>query len=327
METRGHYVAVGAFVLTIVFLALIAVLWLGRFQLSTQYNRYDIYFAGTVTGLAPGAPVNYAGIRVGRVAAIHLDPNNVEQIEVEVEIEAGTVIKADAVAGIDTNILSGVSSIQITGGTNEAPVLAAEKGHPYPVIQSRRSQLERVYSRLPRLLERLIELTDNLNSVVDEHNRKALAAMLDNLRDASGSLIDATKGIPDLTDQAKSTLVEVRNVVNDAKGTVKAATTFIENVDKSYSAHDGLKDQLAATLADFDHLAKGLIETNRGLQATIQDARPGVRDLSQRTVGQLNDLINETRQLVSGLSRLASQIERDPTRFIYGDRREGYTPR
>jgi len=320
METRGHYVAVGAFVLTIVFLALVAVLWLGRFQLSTQYSRYDIYFTGTVTGLAPGAPVNYAGIRVGRVAAIRLNPENVEQIQVEVEVEAGTVIKADAVAGIDTNLLSGVSTIQITGGTNEAPILTAEKGQPYPVIQSVRSRLERVYSRLPRLLDRLIELTDSLNSVVDEHNRKALAATLDNLRDSSGSLVDATKGIPEVTDEAKNTLKE-------AKITLKAATAFIENVDKSYISRDGLKDQLAATLADFDHLAKGLIDTNRSLQATIQDARPGVRDLSQRTVGQLNDLINEARQLVSGLSRLASQIERDPTKFIYGDRREGYTPR
>jgi phospholipid/cholesterol/gamma-HCH transport system substrate-binding protein len=320
METRGHYVAVGAFVLTIVFLALIAVLWLGRFQLQTQYHRYDIYFAGTVTGLSPDAPVNYAGIRVGHVVAIRIDPENVEQIEVEVEVEAGTVIKADAVAGLETNLLSGVSSIQITGGTNEAPVLTAQKGQTYPVIQSRRSQLERVSSRLPRLLEHLVELTDNLNSVVDEHNRKALAVTLDNLRDASGSLAEATKGIPDITNEVKSTL-------EDAKTTLTTATAFIEDVDKSYSARDGLKDQLATTLADFDHLAKGLIETNKGLQATIQDARPGVRDLSQRTVGQLNDLINETRQLVSGLSRLASQIERDPTRFIYGDRREGYMPR
>jgi phospholipid/cholesterol/gamma-HCH transport system substrate-binding protein len=334
METRGHYVAVGAFVLTIVFLALVAVLWLGRFQLSTQYNRYDIYFTGTVTGLSPGAPVNYAGIRVGQVVSVRLAPGNVEQILVEVEIEAGTIIKADAVAGIETNILSGVSTIQITGGTNEAPVLLAEKGHPYPVIPSVRSRLERVYARLPQLLTRLSELAENLNNVVDEHNRKALAAILDNLRDASGSLASATKGFPELTDEAKSTLSEAKTAISDAKGaisdakgTLKAATTFVENVDKSYSGRDGLKDQLTATLADFDHLAKGLIDTNRGLQAVIQDARPGVRDLSQRTVSQLNDLIGETRQLVSGLSRLASQIERDPARIIYGDRREGYRPR
>src|SRR5260221_13608423 len=102
METRGHYVAVGAFVLTIVFLALVAVLWLGRFQLLTQYSPFDIYFTGTVTGLAPGAPVNYAGIRVGRVAAIRLHPQNVEQIQGEVEGEAGTGIQADPGAGIDT---------------------------------------------------------------------------------------------------------------------------------------------------------------------------------------------------------------------------------
>ena len=96
----------------------------------------------------------YAGIRVGRVTDIRIDPDNVEQIRVTIEVESGTIIKTDAVAGIDTNILSGVSSIQIRGGTKDAPVLVAKEGERYPIIESRRSQLERVYSRLPRLLER-----------------------------------------------------------------------------------------------------------------------------------------------------------------------------
>ena len=36
METRAHYVAVGAFVLAIVTLAFVAVLWLARAQLTTR---------------------------------------------------------------------------------------------------------------------------------------------------------------------------------------------------------------------------------------------------------------------------------------------------
>ncbi len=45
METRAHYAAVGAFVLTMILLALAAVLWLARGELTTQYARFDIYFA------------------------------------------------------------------------------------------------------------------------------------------------------------------------------------------------------------------------------------------------------------------------------------------
>ena len=40
METRAHYVAVGGFVLTMVALALVAVLWMARASLTTEYAHY-----------------------------------------------------------------------------------------------------------------------------------------------------------------------------------------------------------------------------------------------------------------------------------------------
>jgi ABC-type transporter Mla subunit MlaD len=36
METRAHYVAVGAFVLVLIAVGFAAVLWIGRAQLTTQ---------------------------------------------------------------------------------------------------------------------------------------------------------------------------------------------------------------------------------------------------------------------------------------------------
>ena len=109
METRAHYVAVGAFVLAIVTVAFVAVLWLARAQLTTQYALYDIYFSGPVSGLREGAAVEYNGVPAGRVAEIRITPDNVERIRVTVEIETTVVIKQNAVASVEGNLLSGVS--------------------------------------------------------------------------------------------------------------------------------------------------------------------------------------------------------------------------
>ncbi len=54
METRAHYIAVGAFVVAIVFLAFGAVLWLGRVELSQDFAKYYIFFRGSVAGLEQG---------------------------------------------------------------------------------------------------------------------------------------------------------------------------------------------------------------------------------------------------------------------------------
>ena len=96
METRAHYVAVGTFVLVLVTVAFAAVLWLARAQLSTQYTAYDIFFTGPVSGLREGATVEYSGVPSGRVKEIRIDPKNVEEIRVTVEIESNVVIKQNA---------------------------------------------------------------------------------------------------------------------------------------------------------------------------------------------------------------------------------------
>jgi len=109
--------------------------------------------------------------------------------------------------------------------------------------------------------------------------------------------------------------------------TVRAIHGFIDNVDKSYAGPDGLGKQLSTAIADFDRVAKGLNDTNKQLQLALQDVRPGLRSFSTQTLGDIGNLVGETRQLVTGLSRLSSGIERDPSRILFGDRREGYRPK
>ena len=92
METRAHYVAVGVFVLAIVSLAFGAVLWLGRVEFSQVLERYYIFFRGSVAGLGKGSSVQYNGIPVGRVIDIRVDPDNIAQIQVTVEIDTGLVV-------------------------------------------------------------------------------------------------------------------------------------------------------------------------------------------------------------------------------------------
>jgi len=313
METRAHYAAVGAFVLTMIILAVAAVLWLARGELTTQYARYDIYFSGPVTGLRTGAAVEYNGVPVGKVAEVRIDPGNVELIRVTVDLDPNVAIKTDAAASVETNILSGVSFIQIVGGTQEAPLLLPQPGERYAVIRSHRSRLASVTARAPQLLEKLIDTTERVNAMLDEKNRAAFSESLDNLRAFSASLADRSKDLAELADNANST--------------VRAIHGFIDNVDKSYAGPDGLGKQLSTAIADFDRVAKGLNDTNKQLQLALQDVRPGLRSFSTQTLGDIGNLVGETRQLVTGLSRLSSGIERDPSRILFGDRREGYRPK
>ncbi|HTV90609.1 MAG TPA: MlaD family protein [Stellaceae bacterium] len=312
METRAHYAAVGAFVLAMVFLAFAAVLWLARGALNAEVARYDIYFQGPVTGLRIGAEVDYNGVPVGKVVDVRIDPRNVGLIRVRVEINDDVPIKVDARASVESNILSGVSYVLIDGGTQAAPLLRPQGDEEYAVIRAHRSRLASVTARAPELLEKLNDTADRLNHLLGDKNQKALAATLDNLQQFSHGLAERNRDIADLTHNADAA----------ARGLVK----FVDNVNRSYSGPNGLGQKAGTALADFDRLAKNLNNTNEQLQATLQEVRPGLRNFSQQTLGDLQGLVADARQLVSGLSRVSDQIENDPSRVLFGDRRQGYTP-
>jgi phospholipid/cholesterol/gamma-HCH transport system substrate-binding protein len=74
-------------------------------------------------------------------------------------------------------------------------------------------------------------------------------------------------------------------------------------------------------------MLKGITGASRQLDQTLAETRPGIRTFSQHTLVDVDSLIGETRQFISGLSRLAAQLEHDPTRLLFGDRREGYKPK
>lgn len=334
METRAHYVAVGSFVLVMVALGFVAVMWIARSSLSTQYAHYEIFFQGPVTGLRAGAPVEYNGVPVGRVADIKIVPYQAKEAEesddaagapttngeapatmigVTVEIDSDVVIKEDARASVETNILSGVSYILIVKGSQEAPVLTAKAGQRYPVIKAHRSRLASVVARAPELLEKADQALEAANKLLGEKNREAFSESLDNIRTFTKGLAERNEDLAELTGNAKKAAASLADLV--------------DNIDKSYSGQDGLGNKLNTTIADIDKFTKNLTETNHQLQGALQDVRPGLRSFSAQTLPNVGILVGEARQLVSGLDRLSGELERDPSRILFGDRREGYRPK
>ena len=313
METRAHYVAVGAFVLAVILLAFVTVLWFGRSEFSEQAKRYYIFFRGSVAGLNKGSKVQYNGIPVGQVVDIRVDPGNLEQIQVTAEINTSIVdIKSDARAFLETNILNGIATIQIRGGTREASDLVPETGHKYPVIKSGRSELEEVKASLPELVADLKEAAHGVNALLDENNRRAVAETLQNVRTITAAFVEPSKKLTEVVDNANNAVVQLR--------------TFFQDLDESYTDKGGLKDQLSQTLADADRLAKNLNEASRQLQLVLQENRPGIRNFTQSTLTQVSDLVTDLQRFVVGATRFVSEMERNPTRLLFGERREGYRP-
>jgi phospholipid/cholesterol/gamma-HCH transport system substrate-binding protein len=313
METRANYVVVGTFVLVVLLGVFISILWLARVEFTRTFAYYDIYFSGSVTGLNEGAPVRYSGVQIGRVIDIRLDPQNPEQVRVTLEVDATTEIKSDAVASLEITGITGVAYVEISGGSREAPTLTRLEGQRFPVIASRPSQLQTVFSSAPEVLNRLIVVGDRLSELLNDQNRAAITATLDNLQQLTAA------GAQDAR-QLATVISDSDLAVKQFQTTMLSANDTVIELRKTLVLANGAAIDLSAALKQFD-------VTAQHLDGLVQDNRPALKDFTRGGLNELNQLIVDTRVLVAGLTRIVSEVERDPARFIFGERREGYKPK
>jgi phospholipid/cholesterol/gamma-HCH transport system substrate-binding protein len=317
METRANYVAVGAFVLAVMVGVVILALWLARIEFTREFAFYDIYFTGSVTGLTRGSEVRYNGIPVGRVTEIRIDPQNLEKVRVTIELDQTALIKRDAVAALESQGLTGAAYIEISGGSQRAPTLEAQPGQRYPVIASQRSELQRVFASAPEVLARLLEVANRLNDVLDEHNRGAITETLENVRRLTAAAAARSGDIDALIGDSAAAMHELRGTLDQANQTLVEMRELIGERGEARNALQAIDDashRLDRLAADLDGL--------------VQENRPGLRDFSQRGLQETTQLIADARDLVQRLTRLSDEIERDPTRFLFGgNQRGGYQPR
>jgi phospholipid/cholesterol/gamma-HCH transport system substrate-binding protein len=166
MEDKVKYSVVGAFVLLLGTVLVGATLWLSSGQpYGGVYDIYRVYTSESVSGLNVNAPVRYRGVEVGRVRKIALAPGNVEQVQLTLAIDSGTPVKEDTVAVLQTQGLTGIAFVDLTGGTSSSPRLRSKDDDDVPVIHAGPSLMVRLDASLTdaaHVLKNLARLSDDL---------------------------------------------------------------------------------------------------------------------------------------------------------------------
>lgn len=304
METRANYTAVGAFVLALAAAVFVFVIWLAKVQFDKAIQPYYIMVTGTVTGLVEGGPVRYRGVNVGTVSDIRINPENVEEVRLTIEVPEDTPIKTDAIASLEPVGVTGGVYVEIQGGSKDAPLLR-EKVSGIPVIPSRPSSIAAVLSKAPEVLENLMKISNRLTLLLNDDNQKSIGTLLANLAQASGNANDTMRNanllIVDLRRQADtlSKQAEVLMITaNDTVGKVGRDTTVIT--------------------AELAKTSKEINKLSASLAGMIEENREPIRDFTATGLYDLSQLLIHLQDLTNNLSRVSRRLERDPTDLLFG---------
>ena len=261
-------VALGIFVGTVFYMLNLGV--------GGQYDEYKtcLKFAG---GLEPGAPVRFGGLKVGRVQALRVAPQDSSLIEISLSVRRGVPVRSDSLAAVSQLGLLGENYIEIQPGRSPARIT------PGGTIPSAETQdLNTLLRRMNAVMEQaeplVIDLRKNLNKVSTD-----LDTITANVRDLTGD--ENRAHLAGVLRQTDEMIAANRPRVDSLTADLQSASAKIEPLISDLRNTTAKVDKLTADL-------NGVVAENR-------------KEL-QASIAQLSKTLDTTHQLVLQLNSLAA---------------------
>jgi phospholipid/cholesterol/gamma-HCH transport system substrate-binding protein len=310
MEPKVNYILVGSFVAFLGAAVLVGILWLGKTDYRGSYDRYEAYMKESVAGLSVDSTVKYRGVDVGRVRDIALRPDNTEEVLLILDIARGTPIKTDTLAVLETQGLTGLATVNLTGGSREAPALVAVEGQMDPVIKTGPSLFFRLDEAVSRLLseEGLAQLIVHLDSAA-----VGVTKMLD---EENQTLLKRT--IKDLSDVAQTIAAHRTQIDQSLNGAAKGADNLVKLTASLNAQIPPLLTEINKSVSALGAATDELGRTSKTVGTVVNDSRLELQQFTRRTLPEAGLLVTELRQLTGMLTRVARELEREPSSLVFG---------
>jgi phospholipid/cholesterol/gamma-HCH transport system substrate-binding protein len=290
MEREANYAAVGAFVLVVVLIGALFVYWYSDTREHRDYNRYEIYFTGSVSGLDRGGAVRYLGVGVGRVVDLRIDPRDSSRVEVIVDIDALTPISTHTVAELQLQGITGLLYIDLREDRNPRPAVAGLK---YPVIRSSPSRFDLFLASLPELVQRA-------NQLLSSENIAAVSAAVGNLDKASSRLPQTVHDLNEL-------IAELRAGSNELTASARSAHSLLAEVQPDVRA----AAERLRTVGD------NLAEATRQIDRIIAENRQDVRTFAREGLPEIERFVREGRAAAEEVRALSASLRENPAQLLY----------
>jgi phospholipid/cholesterol/gamma-HCH transport system substrate-binding protein len=306
MEREANYAAVGAFVLIVSLLGALFVYWYSDTREHRSYNRYEVYFTGSVSGLDRGAAVRYLGVGVGRVVEMRLDPRTSNRVQVVVDIDATTPITADTVAELQLQgAVTGLLYIDLRED-HTAQLPPAVPSMKYPVIRSAPSRFDVLLASLPKLVGAADELIERANRFLSDENLAGVNHAVANIDKASSNL-------PQTLREVRELVSELRSASADLNATAHTARTTLATVGPDVQ-HAAEKLQV---------IANNLGDASSQLNQAIAENRQDVRSFTRDGLPEIERFVREGRAAAADIRALADSLRENPGQLLYQQQQRG----
>lgn len=328
---RGNEALVGGSVL----LAAIVVIGGAVFLSQTNFGDRDQLHTArfrTIGGLSAGAPVTRSGVRVGRVEAVRLAPD--DWVEVTISVRSGVEVPADPVVIVASASLFGewqATIVPRSAAPDDLTVRAALEeaaragggiwpGATLPDIGELTSQANRIATDIS-------QITAKVEETIDDRVLADLRTTVSSIRQMAEQLAGFTTQQTEVLTQLSSNLAVTADVVGEFS---LATRTVMQRVDSSTAQGElgrvisnsaATSEDLRQVVADLREVTGILVEHRATLTRSLESAdtiMTRVRD-GRGTLSMLasdSTLYLETANALADLRALLADIKANPRRYL-----------
>lgn len=295
--SRAQRVRLGAFVLTGAVLLLGATLILAGLRVWEQRDTYTVRFAASVSGLEESSQVRYQGLRVGRVEAMRIAPDDPRLIEVTMSLEAGTELYDGTEAVLAMSGITGLKTVNLTPGEPRAGLI-----DPGSRLPAGSSLIEKLEDDAEVIAQKVARVADQLAEWTSAENRRRVERILDN--------------VAVLTTQVEGFLERGEKPILRAVGQFTETAAAFERLSKATSGvlednRGEIKRMLAAIRGNLQQTERilGAIDEDE-VAGTIQAARQAMQAVDRRFGDEeFGRLVVQLRRTLTNVTGLLGELD------------------
>jgi phospholipid/cholesterol/gamma-HCH transport system substrate-binding protein len=335
MEATRERTLVGLFVVIAGALLFISVLEIsGGMGSAGVPHRCYFKYAG---GVQAGAAVRFGGLLVGKVDRVRVDPANSTRIEIDFQVEHTTPVKTDSIAKITTLGPLTDNYIEITTGTERAPLLPKGAEIPSTEMFGLPQMGEAVQAMLPDVQRTILKVNTNLdglqvtltraNDLLNDRNRTVIAH----------SLANADQLLSETRPKVNASLDNLNHLLTDAQPKVSASLSNVQELTTKLSPLlDDIKK--VSTRADdtLAHVDAALLENRGDIRVTVTTLRDAIakstvlldhlNQAMDQNSDNIDELLENIRISTENLKSLTETLRSKPASLIRGIRAEDRIP-
>jgi phospholipid/cholesterol/gamma-HCH transport system substrate-binding protein len=309
----------GAFVLLLSLATLGFVFWMGKNGLSQKtYDHYRVYLDESVSGLNVESPVKYKGVEVGSVSHIAIDKQDPDRIAVDLQIEKGIPIRANHVAFLGSQGITGLKYIEIIKEGNATAPLLKPGPEGYAVIRSSKSLLGKLEDSAMSISDKIDLTLTRINRTLSDQNIQNFSNILAHTETATRYLAERRATVDQLLTRIETILSDEN--LRHLSGTLRHADGSMAQVDALLQKHG---DKTMQALADTLLKAQ---DTLRKVDALLASGAFDLQKISQPTLDRLDDVLLETKKTLQTAEALLEAIKQSPSDILFKTKAVKYGP-